>query len=57
MIPETTMEAIAELMNPDTRELIHFWFTPCTPEAFLREYVKAEPDFADTLKSEFGIEL
>lgn len=51
------MDAIATYMDDDIREDLHFKPAPCDPELFLSEYVKKVPDFAELLKSEFGIEL
>ena len=35
MIAKTVMEAIAELMNPEIGEMVHFRVAPCTTETFL----------------------
>lgn len=47
------MDTIAEYMDDCLREYVEFHFSTCTPEKFLREYIKREPSFADVLKREF----
>jgi len=44
-------------MNDEIREKLHRVLAPCTPEDFLKAYVKEDPDFEDLLYSEFSIEL
>ena len=51
------MDIISEYMNDCLREYVEFHFSPCTPEKFLREYIKQEPSFEDVLKREFSVEV
>ena len=51
------MEIINECMVDCLREYVEFHFSPCTPEKFLREYIKREPSFEDVLKREFSVEV
>ena len=51
------LEIIAEYMHDCLREYVAFHFFPCTPEKFLREYIKREPSFKDVLKREFSVEV
>lgn len=37
-ISENTMKAIEVHLDCDMREVIHFLYSPCSPEKFLREY-------------------
>ena len=53
----TNMDVIATYMDDDIRERVHFELAPCTPMEFLRCYLTLDPDFADLLSAEFGIEL
>ena len=50
-------DAIVTYMNDDIREDVHFDLAPCSPDLFLREYTKRDPDFVELLKSEFSIEM
>ena len=56
-LTQELMDVIATYMDDDIREDIHLRLAPCTPEQFLIEYVKRDPDFEYVLKSEFSIEL
>lgn len=56
-LTQEVLDVIATYMNDEIRENLHFDMAPCTPEAFLRAYVKEDPDFEDLLKSEFSIEM
>ena len=56
-INRKTMDAIASYMDDDIRERVHFELAPCTAIVFLRRYLTLDPDFADLLSAEFGIEL
>lgn len=51
------IDLIAEYMDDCLREYVDFHFFPCTPEKFLREYIKREPSFKDVLKREFSAEV
>lgn len=53
----TDMEIIADYMDDCLREYIHSHYSPCTPEKFLREYIRREPSFEDVLKREFSVEV
>ena len=54
---QNDMDNIANYMNDEIREEVHFKFTSCEPELFLREYVKRDPGFVKLLHDEFGIEM
>lgn len=56
-LTQDLMDAIVVYMDDDIRENIHRALAPCTPEDFLKAYVKEDPDFEDLLYSEFSIEL
>lgn len=56
-LTQELLDNIASYMNDDIREDLAFDLAPCTPEMFLSEYVKRDPDFEDLLRVEFGIEL
>ena len=56
-LTQEELDNIATYMNDEIREDLHFDLAPCTPEEFLKAYVKADPDFEELLKSEFSIEL
>lgn len=56
-LTQELLDNIATYMNDDIRGDLAFELAPCTPEMFLREYVKQDPDFEDLLRTEFGIEL
>ena len=54
------LDVISTYMDDDTREKVHdemmYWHT-VTPEKFLLEYIKYDPDFENLLEIEFSIEL
>ena len=56
-IDNNLMDTIATYMDDDTRESVHFDLAPCTPEEFIIEYVKRDPEFEELLRVEFSIEL
>lgn len=56
-LTQDLMDAIVVIMDDEIREKIHCALAPCTPEDFLKAYVKENPDFEDFLYSEFSIEL
>lgn len=56
-LTQDLMDAIVVFMDDEIREKIHWALAPCTPEDFLKAYVKENPDFEDFLYSEFSIEL
>lgn len=56
-LTQELLDNIATYMNDDIREGLAFKLAPCTPEMFLSEYIKQDPDFEDLLRAEFGIEL
>lgn len=56
-VTQRELDIIAEYMDDCLREYIHFHYSPCTPEKFLREYIKREPSFEDVLKREFSVEV
>lgn len=51
------MDIISGYMDDCLREYVGFHFPLCTPEKFLREYIKREPSFEDILKREFSVEV
>ena len=51
------MDIIAEYMDDCLREYVELHFPQCTPEKFLREYIKREPSFEDVLEREFSVEV
>lgn len=51
------MDVIAIYMNDEIRESVHNDMNYNSPEDFLREYVKRDPDFEEFLNTEFSIEL
>ena len=51
------MDVIASYMNDEIRESVHNDMNYNSPEDFLREYVKRDPDFEEFLNTEFSIEL
>lgn len=51
------MDIISGYMDECLREYVGFHYSTCTPEKFLREYIKWEPSFEDVLKREFSVEV
>lgn len=51
------MDAIAVLMDDETREKVHRELAPCEPIEFLKRYCELEPSFEAVLKDEFSIEI
>lgn len=51
------MDTIAKYMDDCLREYVGFHFPTCTPEKFLREYIKREPSFEDVLKKRVSVEV
>ena len=51
------MDLIATYMDDDKRERVHMEIAPCTHEAFIKRYCEYDPEFEETLKIEFGVEL
>jgi hypothetical protein len=56
-ITQEKMDAIAVLMDDETREKVHRELAPCEPIEFLKRYCELEPSFETVLKNEFGIEI
>lgn len=56
-VTQRELDIIAEYMDDCLREYVEFHFSPCTPEKFLREYIKREPSFEDVLRNEFSVEV
>lgn len=56
-ITQEKMDAIAVLMDDETREKVHRESAPCEPIEFLKRYCELEPRFETVLKNEFGIEI
>lgn len=56
-LTQEDLDVIATYMNDEIRENLHFDMAPCTPEAFLKAYVKEDLGFEELLESEFSIEL
>ena len=57
ILKQDLMDTIASYMDDDIREDLHFRIAPCSPDLFLREYVKRDPEFEKLLYDEFGIEM
>lgn len=51
------MEAIANYMDDEIREELHFHLAPCAESTFIAEYVKRDPAFSDLLADEFDYVL
>ena len=54
------LDIIATQMDDEIREKVHnemLYCESCSPEKFLREYIKHDSDFENMLKIEFSIEL
>lgn len=51
------MDVIAIYMNDEIRGSVHNDMDYNSPEDFLREYVKRDPDFEEFLNTGFSIEL
>ena len=56
-ITQEKMDAIAGLMDDETREKVHRELAPCEPIEFLKRYCELEASFGAVLKNEFGIEI
>lgn len=56
-ITNDDMDLIATYMDDDKRERVHMEIAPCTHEAFIKRYCEYDPEFEETLKIEFGVEL
>ena len=56
-ITQEKMDAIAVLMDDETREKVHNELAPCEPIEFLKRYRELEPSFEAVLKDEFSIEI
>ena len=56
-ITQEKMDAIAVLMDDETREKVHHELAPCEPIEFLKRYCELEPSFEAVLKDEFSIEI
>lgn len=56
-ITQEKMDAIAVLMDDETREKVHHELAPCEPIEFLKRYCELEPSFEPVLKDEFAIEI
>ena len=52
-ITEKDMDSIVIYMDDEIREAVHMEFAPCSPEIFLEEYLKRDPEFEDLLIGEF----
>lgn len=57
ILKQDLMDTIASYMDDNIREDLHFRIAPCSPDLFLREYTKRDPDFEKLLYDEFGIEM
>ena len=56
-LSQDLMDVIANYMDSEVRERLHFRFAPCEPDFFLREYLKEDKNFEKLLKTEFRIEM
>lgn len=57
VLNQDLLNIIATYMDDDKREAVHFKFAECTPEKFLIEYLKIDPEFKELLETEFSIEV
>ena len=55
-INKQTWQIIGSYMDDDTREQVHAELAPCTEREFMRRYLELDPEFADLLMNEFGID-
>lgn len=57
-LTDELLKDIADYMDDEIREELHYKLAPCDAETFLRAYVERDPGFAEVfLKNEFSIEL
>lgn len=56
-ITDADMHIIADYMDDALRESLHSELAPCSPEEFLTEYIKRDPDIMDILRREFDFEI
>lgn len=56
-LDQELLDNIATYMDDEKRENVHLEVAPCTPEEFLKKYLKLDPDFEQLLFEEFKIEL
>lgn len=64
-ITDNTMEAIASYMDDEIREQVHFKFSPCSNECFVKQYYltalknseKHATEFGEILGNEFDIDI
>lgn len=56
-ITQEKMDAIAVLMDDETREKVHHELAPCEPIEFLKRYCELELSFEAVLKANFSIEI
>lgn len=56
-IPFSMLEQIAEYMNPDIREAVHYELAPCNSNEFVERYCELDESFEGVLYSEFNITL
>ena len=54
---EEQADAIAVLMDDETREKVHHELAPCEPVEFSKRYCELDPSFEAVLKDEFSIEI
>ena len=57
ILTQDLLNEIATYMNDEVRENLHLEIASCTPELFLKEYIKRDAGFKNLLVSEFGIEM
>lgn len=46
-------DTVVNLMDDEKREQVHRELAPCSNKEFLRRYLELDPDFENTLNSEF----
>ena len=56
-LTQEDMDVIATYMDDDIREELHGNIDYFTPDDFITEYVKRDPEFEELLRKEFDIEL
>jgi len=54
-IKKNTWDAIATYMIDDIREQVNAELAPCSQDEYMRRYLELDPEFAELLRSEFGV--
>lgn len=56
-ISNELMDTIGSYMDDEKREEVYAELAPCMPEEFIERYLELDPEFAELLEIEFGIEV